>query len=98
MPLRYAPISAGWVLRYFGRWIRSFNFVPSNRSGESLPAYDGSKQDFLSWWGKASVLVDDHAENVALAQKAGVRAVLMPRPWNNGPGAVEETFQQLENL
>ncbi|HUB33111.1 MAG TPA: hypothetical protein VMA31_08780 [Bryobacteraceae bacterium] len=98
VPLRYAPVSAGWVLRYFGRWIRSFNFVPSRRPDESLPEYDASKQEFLSWWGKASVLVDDHAGNVESARKAGVQAVLMPRPWNGGPDALEETFRKLESL
>ena len=98
VPLRYAPISAGWVLRHFGRWIRSFNFVPSPRGGESIPAYDGSKRDFLAWWGKASVLVDDHANNVDLVRKAGLDAVLMPRPWNAAAGTVQETFRRLENL
>jgi FMN phosphatase YigB (HAD superfamily) len=98
VPLQYAPISAGWVVRHFGRWIRSFNFVPSGRTGESIPVYDGSKQEFLSWWGNASVMVDDHPGNVESARNAGVRAVLMPRPWNNGTGAIEETFEKLECL
>lgn len=98
VPVQYAPISAGWVLRHFGRWIRSFNFVPSRRPGESIPTYDHTKQDFLSWWGKASVLVDDHPGNVESAQRAGAQAVLMPRPWNQAQGAVEETFKILETL
>ena len=98
VPLRYAPISADWVMRHFGRWIRSFHFVPSKRNGECIPVYDASKQDFLDWWGKASVLVDDLPANVDAARAGGVRAVLMPRPWNQGPGTVEETFRQLENL
>lgn len=98
VPLRYAPASADWVLRYFGRWIRSFNFVPSRRSGESIPAYDATKQDFLSWFGKASVLVDDLPGNIEAAQNSGVRAVLMPRPWNGGFGPIEKTFAVLESL
>jgi len=98
VPVRYAPTSASWVLRHFGRWIRSFNFVPSKRSGESLPEYDGSKQDFLSWFGKAEVLVDDHPGNVEAARKAGLNALLMPRPWNGANGAARETFKELESL
>jgi FMN phosphatase YigB (HAD superfamily) len=98
VPLKYAQVSAGWVLRHFGRWIRSFNFVPSPRPGESLPPYDATKQEFLSWWGKASVFVDDHPGNVESARQAGVHAVLLPRPWNHGAGAIRETFQHLETL
>ncbi len=98
VPLRYAPISANWVMRHFGRWIRSFHFVPSKRAGESIPEYDSSKQDFLSWFGKAEVLVDDDAGNVDAARRAGAKAVLMPRPWNRGTGGIWKTFQELERL
>jgi len=97
-PLHCAPESAEWVIRHFGRWIRSFNFVPSPRHGESIPPYDANKRDFLRWFGNASVLVDDNVENIAAARSAGMRAVLMPRPWNSGPGSIGETFEQLETL
>lgn len=98
VPLEYAPVSAGWVVRHFGRWIRSFHFVPSKRSGDCAPQYDQSKQEFLDWYGKAAVLVDDHAGNIEAARKAGLRGVLVPRPWNNGTGTVSDAFQELENL
>jgi len=98
VPLRAAPISAAWVLRHFGRWIRSFHFVPSRRAGESLPPYDANKQEFLRWWGKADVLVDDLPSNVESARQAGVKAILIPRPWNGKAGALGEAFQELENL
>src|SRR3974390_3400330 len=31
IPLDSAPLSAAWVMRRFGRWIRSFHVVPSQR-------------------------------------------------------------------
>lgn len=98
VPVSYAPISASWVMRHFGRWIRGFHFVPSPRPGEALPYYDGSKQDFLSWFGKADVLVDDHAGNVEAARGAGVKGVLIPRPWNSASGSLGETFEELAKL
>jgi hypothetical protein len=98
VPLASAPVSAAWVFRHFGRWIRTFHCVPSERPGAPVPVYDRTKRDFLAWLGKAVVLVDDRPENVASARQAGCRAVLMPRPWNDARRAIAETFQELENL
>ena len=98
VPLQSAPVSAAWVLRHFGRWIRSFHFVPSHRNGEAIPQYDGSKSDFLRWFGKADVLVDDLPINVESARQAGVRALLMPRPWNGNDGDRADIFRELEKL
>jgi hypothetical protein len=98
VPLQCAPLSAAWVVRHFGRWIRSFHFVPSPRNGESIPQYDRNKRDFLGWFGKADVLVDDMPANVDSARDAGVRAVLMPRPWNGGRENPADAFRKLEHL
>jgi hypothetical protein len=86
-PLAAAPHSAAWVLRHFGRWIRSFHFVPSPRLDDALPVYDRSKAEFLDWFGRADLLVDDNPEHVAAAAARGLPAVLVPRPWNGGRGA-----------
>ena len=98
VPLAAAPLSAAWVMRHFGRWMRSFHFVPSPRAGQAIPAYDASKRDFLRWWGKADALVDDSPANVDAAREAGVRALLMPRPWNGAGGTPADFFRQLETL
>jgi hypothetical protein len=97
-PLACAPISAAWVLRHFGKWIRSFHFVPSARAGETIPTYDRGKQDFLSWWGQPAVLVDDQPANVEAVRRAGGRAILTPRPWNGGAGTIAQAIAELENL
>ena len=98
VPLACAPISAAWTLRHFGRWIRGFCFVPSYRTGESIPHYDATKGDFLARLGNVSVLVDDHCGNVEAAAALGIQAVLMPRPWNGRKDAVAEVFRELERL
>jgi len=97
-PLRTAPASAAWVMRHFGRWIRSFHVIPSPRQGEQIPVYDQSKEDFLRWWGKGDILVDDSPLNVTSAQSLGIRAVLMPRPWNQSQLTLGETLAVLTRL
>ncbi len=98
VPLAYAHVSADWLLRHFGKWIRSFHFVPSKRDGEIIPAYERSKAEFLGYCGREAILVDDRRENVEAARSLGHLAVLMPRPWNGAPGSVAETFRELERL
>jgi 5'(3')-deoxyribonucleotidase len=98
VPLRCAPVSAAWVTRNFGRWIRTFHFVPSKRADDQIPAYDETKRDFLRWWGKADVLVDDQPGHVASARALGLRAWLVPRPWNAGTGRAQDVFRELGKL
>jgi hypothetical protein len=94
-PLRAAPQSAAWVIRHYGRWIRSFHFLPSPRDGEDLPAYDASKGEALGRMGGADLLIDDNPQNLAAARAAGVPTMEFPRPWNHCPLTVEETLWQL---
>jgi len=94
-PLRTAPASAAWVLHHFGLWIRSFHFVPSPRKAEQIPVYDQSKEDFLRWWGKGDILVDDSSLNVGVAQALEMQAVLIPRPWNQSQLTLTEVLDVL---
>ena len=98
VPLEFAPVSAAWTLRHFGRWIRGFHFVPSHRTGEAIPCYDATKGDFLMRSGDVAALIDDHPGNVEAAAALGIRAVLMPRPWNGCRDAVTNVFSELERL
>ena len=97
-PLCAAPASAAWVMRHFGRWIRSFHMVPSPRQGEQIPVYDESKEDFLRWWGRVDILVDDNPLNVASAQALGIQAILIPRPWNQSQLTLAEALDVLTSL
>ncbi len=91
-PLRTVPLTAAWVLRHFGRWIRSFHVVPSPRPGVGAPTYDQTKADFLRWWGRVDLLVDDNPAHVAAAQQVGIRAVLWPQPWNAARATVAQAL------
>ncbi len=97
-PLRTAPVSAAWVMNHFGRWIRSFHLVPSPREAEQIPAYDQSKEDFLRWWRKGDILVDDSALNVGLAQVLEIQAVLIPLPWKQSQLTLGEVLGVLTRL
>ena len=94
-PLRTAPASAAWVIHHFGQWIRSFHLVPSMRQDEQIPVYDQSKEDFLRWWGKGDILVDDSPLNVGVAQVLGIQTMLIPRPWNQSQLTLVEALDVL---
>jgi len=83
VPLDLAHISAEWVYMHFGRWIRSFNIVPSPRESDPDFSYDLSKKEFLQWLGKGNIIVDDDLKNIEGAEKLGLKTIIYPRPWNN---------------
>lgn len=82
-PLHTANRSAEWVLRNYGRWIRTFHFIPSLRKGKTIPGYDKSKKDFLLWFQKADILVDDNEKNIIDCKEIGIKGFIFPRPWNS---------------
>jgi hypothetical protein len=94
-PLSAAEVSAAWVMRHFGCWIRSFNLIPSPRESERTLVYDRSKTEYLKWWGKADIVVDDATQNVQEALSLGIRAVLIPRPWNRSGLSLAEALERI---
>ncbi|TRU52063.1 MAG: hypothetical protein EWV49_01215 [Microcystis aeruginosa Ma_QC_Ch_20071001_S25] len=97
-PMVAAPISAAWVMRHFGQWIRCFGFVPSKRAGEYNYQYDNNKGEFLAWWNKADILIDDNMVNLEAAKAVGIQTLLMPQPWNNSKLTITDSLELLANL
>ena len=95
VPLRLAHISADWVYRHFGNWIRSFNIVPSPRKTDPDFNYDMSKKEFLQWLSQGDILVDDNLVNIEGARTLGLKVVIFPRPWNGMTTNRIEIFKQL---
>ncbi len=98
VPRIAASASAQWVFKHFGSWIRTFHFVPSKREGDKMPEYGNDKGDFLKWIQKVDVLVDDSLANIQAARSAGVKGILIPRPWNNSKTSIGEVLRELENI
>lgn len=98
VPLRAAGIWADWVMRHLGRWVRTFNFVPSPRDQELLPAYDQTKGEFLEWWRAADIVVDDNVATIDAARALGLGTVLVPQPWNHAPGSIDDALTALTRL
>lgn len=92
VPAFAAPISAAWVMRHYGRWIRLFGFVPSPRPGDNFPIYDESKAAFLQQLAKADFFVDDRPDNLEGARDLGIVTLTEPRPWNK---ATESPLERL---
>jgi len=95
VPYGIADIWAGWVVKHFGHWIRSFNFVPSPRAGDAFPSYDSNKADFLKWWARADIIVDDSPAHIAAAGELGLTTFTYPRPWNHSSESVAVLLESL---
>lgn len=98
VPLKAAHISADWVMRNFGRWIRSFNFVPSLRIGERIPEYDHNKADYLKRLNIADVLVEDNEQNIREVEKIGIKGMLIKKPWNKSVLSVKGALAEIDKL
>jgi FMN phosphatase YigB (HAD superfamily) len=96
-PIGCTAPAAEWLFRHFGSYIRTFGVVPS-RLATGEPAYDTTKGDFLRWFGRADILVDDSEENIRSAEKFGIRGVLYPQPWNRCSLSVEGVLESLNKL
>jgi len=98
VPIHTAGLAAAWVFEHYGAWVRSFNLVPSRRIGENIPVYDQTKKDFLSWWKKADIIVDDSSVNIQSARELGLQTVLMPQPWNSSSLSLSAALSKLTLL
>ena len=96
-PLESTPSVAEWLFRHFGAYIRGFCVVPT-RLAAGLPTYHRHKADFLQWFGKADILVDDSKENLRQAAELGVRGVLYPQPWNRSSQTVQQALESLAKV
>lgn len=96
VPIRAAYVSAEWVLRHFGAWIRTFHFVPSVRKGLKISPYDKSKKDFLRWFGKVDIFIDDNEANIQDCMKLSIKGILFPLPWNKSKLTIRETLKMLK--
>ena len=92
-PVRFAPDSAQWLLRHFGRWIQSCIFIPSPRPGVTVQSQRfRSKGEALLSLGANAALIDDSPLNTADAEKNGCRTMLFPAPWNENRNMPVEDF------
>jgi 5'(3')-deoxyribonucleotidase len=97
-PIQSAALSAAWVIHHFGEWIRSFGFVPSYRQEQTTFIYDRSKVNYLRWWGRADILIDDGPINLEAARQLGICTFLMPRPWNQSQQSIAEMLDSVTSL
>ncbi len=98
VPMQAAGTWAAWVTTHFGRWIRSFNFIPSHREGENLPVFDQTKAEYLRQWARVDAIVEDNVATIEAARAVGIRTVLVPQPWNGAPGTLADELRALADL
>jgi hypothetical protein len=81
-PESFAHVSAAWVIKHFGRWIRTYAFVPARRGRPEVADPRVAKKDYLEWLGRGDVFLDDREDNVEDARALGMRGIVVPQPWN----------------
>jgi len=97
-PLRSAHLSAEWVIRHYGNWIRSFHFVPSVREGQPATPYARTKEDFFRRSEKVDLFIDDNPTHIEAARRAGICTLTMPRPWNREKQTIHSMLNVLVSL
>ncbi|RLB80363.1 MAG: hypothetical protein DRH15_07640 [Deltaproteobacteria bacterium] len=97
-PLETAHVSASWVTKHFGRWIRTFAFVPSERPNQSLPVYEKTKYDYVKWIGQGDVIIDDNPDNLTAFSNIGMVLLGIRRPWNPHGLLISDALKRLTQL
>jgi uncharacterized HAD superfamily protein len=98
VPTKLAHISAAWTLEHFGKWIRSFNFVPSLRKEINPVVYDGNKTEFLKWFGLVDIFIEDNENNLAGIKDLDIKGLLIDRPWNSSSNSIGDILKVLNSL
>lgn len=93
VPICTVHISSFWVLKYFGQWIRSFHFVPSNRTDYHTITYDRSKAELISRIGQVDILVEDNKKNAEDFRNMGGMSILIHTPWSETGVKKEELLK-----
>jgi hypothetical protein len=98
VPLKSAHCSAEWVFTHFGRWIRSFNIVPSPRPGDAPETGSTTKAEYISAFDRIDIVVEDSPETLRSMEDLGIQTVTVPRPWNQSFGVTTDALAQLDSL
>jgi len=86
IPLEFAGISAKWVFETFGKWIRGFFSVPSEREEDKALPILRYKKDILKHFKRIDIFIDDREENVEEGKEFAKKSLLFPAPWNKNRG------------
>ena len=95
VPRVAAPVSASWLIRCFGDWIRTFHFVPSARPRDIPTTYESTKAGYLKWLNRVDMFIDDNTRDVHEVSTLGIRCFLVSQPWNSGGMKIEEILESL---
>jgi len=85
-PLYSAELSAYWVMKYFGEYIREFVFIPSKRNNKKHTVYYETKADWIYRRGGIDFFIDDNENNINQVVRMcnNVSCDILQQPWNNG--------------
>ncbi|MEA3493982.1 MAG: hypothetical protein U9R38_06315 [Candidatus Margulisiibacteriota bacterium] len=95
VPIEAAHVSAAWVMKNYGKWIRSFNFVPSTRRDKTIPEYDNTKAEYIKRLGTVDIFIEDNEENIKGVKE---KSLLVSRPWNKGKDSMQQVLDKITKM
>jgi hypothetical protein len=99
VPIQSSSRSAEWVFTHFGRWIHSFNIVPSPRSDDPPGLGATTKADYLrATFSRVDLVVEDNPETLESMKRQGIETVTIPRPWNGAQGTLGGALSLLSQM
>ena len=96
VPRKFSYLSAYWIAKYFGNWIRSINFVYSKRGDDNNFQYFKNRGEFLQWFGYVDIYIDDNEKNLEESKELNPELICLclKQSWNNGM-KIDEILKKL---
>ena len=92
-PLNTMSNQAWWTYQNFGKWIHTLAVVPSLRDTANNLKFR-NKAEYIAWFNKGDIFVDDNTENVKAVAKLGLNSFLFPQPWNQNNQSEAEFIEK----
>ena len=91
-----AEKSVFWIIKYFGDWIQSVNFVYSEREDDNSIKYFNNKSEWIEWFGKVDYFIDDNEKSLKEAKILNPSLITFcPKQlWNSGED-IEDILDKL---
>lgn len=98
VPSSSASVSAAWVIKHFGKWIRTFHFIPSYRDDKDDIEYDKTKTEYIKWCDKIDILIDDNQNNISGLDDIGKKGIVVSKPWNKSDQDIDQVLTKITKI
>ena len=97
-PSSCVTFSSRWIFDNFGKWIRTFAYIPSKREGVNDLVFDSTKADWLVR-NHVNIFIDDSPKNIIEVQVRSdnkINCYLVKQPWSNEGMPISDILKEIE--